>query len=284
MKGNEGHRHRKPDSKYRRVGLVYNGKLDAARDYASEVEGLVSYQGADVWRRPSSAEEEIKALAADTDLVITVGGDGTLLRTARLVAQMGIPILSINLGRVGFTTELATDEVAEKLPLALAGEGWTDTRSMLAAERLSDGQRFQALNDVVISRGTVSRLIRLEARIEGELLATYRADGLVMATATGSTGYSLAAGGPVLHPQSRDIILQPICPHLSFAHCMVLPSDAIIAIQVSTDHQAVLSIDGQIDIPVADSEQVTVHASETQARLLRLHPPSSYYASLARRL
>ncbi|GAI37314.1 unnamed protein product, partial [marine sediment metagenome] len=156
------------------------------------------------WQCPAWEEDKAKQQVADSDLVLSIGGDGTMLHAAHISAPANVPILGINLGRLGFITELNADEAASKLPSLLKGAGWVEERAMLEA-RLGD-KGFYALNDVVV-RSTAVRLVNIKAEIDSEMLATYRADGVIIATATGSTGYSLAAGGPILHPQSKEIIL-----------------------------------------------------------------------------
>jgi NAD+ kinase len=186
-------------------------------------------------------------------------------------------------------TELSVDEAVDKLPALLAGEGWIDERAMLEAELSPTGQdepahTFYALNDVVVARGAIARTISIEASIDGEPLTTYKADGVIMATATGSTGYSLAAGGPILHPQSEEFLLLPILPHLSWAYTMVLPSTAIAKLRITTVHQAVLSVDGHINQPISSGTTIVVKHSANTARFLRIHPETAFYSSLEQRL
>ncbi|MBI2856803.1 MAG: NAD(+)/NADH kinase [Chloroflexi bacterium] len=270
--------------KFKNVGIIHHGRLEAAIAFALGLERFLRDMGARVWRAPAAPEAGIRDNAPGSDLALAVGGDGTLLRAARAVAPLGIPIVGINLGRLGFMTELTASDAFEKLPLLLSGNGWTDVRAMLNATVSGSPQSYQGLNDVVISRGSAPRLIRLEARINGELLTEYRADGIIAATATGSTGYSLAAGGPILNPQSKEILLLPVCPHLSFNRCLVLPESAVIELHISAEQQAVLSVDGQIDTPLQDGDIVTVRLGESTVSFLRLNPPAFFYSSLTRRL
>jgi NAD+ kinase len=154
---------------------------------------------------------------------------------------------------------------------------------MLQAE-VAGKEPFHALNDVVLGRGAISRVIYVETTIDGAPLNTYKADGVILATATGSTGYSLAAGGPILYPQSREIILNPISPHLTFANAVVLPPTAIVELKVRTDHQAMLSIDGQIDLALESGDSVKVKLSPHVARFLRVQPLTFFYSILMERL
>ena len=145
-------------------------------------------------------------------------------------------------------------------------------------------QVFYALNDVVVARGAIARAIYIEASIDGEPLTTYKGDGIIVATATGSTGYSLSAGGPVLHPQAKEFLLLPILPHLTSAYPLVLPPTAEVKLRTSTTHQAMLSIDGRLNLPLSDGAMVTVKLSSNTVRFLRIHPRTSFYNFLDQRL
>jgi NAD+ kinase len=184
-------------------------------------------------------------------------------------------------------TELKADEVKAKLPALLAGEGWLDERAMLEAELLATDQEppriFHALNDVVAARGEVARLVYVDASIDGKPLTGYGADGVIVATATGSTGYSMAAGGPILHPQAEEFLLLPILPHLSSAYTLVLPPTAVVKLRISTTHQATLSIDGHINLPLPSGASITVKHSSNKIRFLRIHP-ENFYGSLEPKL
>ena len=181
-------------------------------------------------------------------------------------------------------TELSADDAVRKLPALLAGEGWIDERAMLEAELSPADRVFYALNDVVVARGAIARVVYVEASIDGEPVTTYKADGVIVATATGSTGYSLAAGGPILHPQAKEFLLLPLLPHLSSAYTLVLPSTAVAKLRIDTAHQATLSIDGHINLPLTSGATITVKHSPHTARFLRIHPETSFYSSLEQRL
>ncbi len=267
----------------KKVGILYHPKIAAAGEFAQELARLLPSLNASPWLCSAWEEERAKAQAEGTDLILSVGGDGTILRAARAAIPRDIPIVGINLGRLGFMTEFSAEEARDKLPAVLAGEGWIDERAMLQAEFSSKGP-FYALNDVVLGRGAISRLVHIETSIDGTLLATYKVDGVILATATGSTAYSLAAGGPILYPQSRDIILNPICSHPTFANALVLPSTTILELKVRTDHQAMVSIDGQINLGLESGDRVKVTLSQHVARFLRVRPPAFFYSTLMERL
>jgi NAD+ kinase len=163
----------------------------------------------------------------------------------------------------------------------LAGKGWIEERAMLEAQ-VAD-RSFHALNDVVLHSMAV-RLVNIEARIDGAELTTYRADGVIVATATGSTSYSLASGGPVLHPQSREIVLQPISCHLGLSHALILPQRSTADLRTARGEKVILSIDGQVELPLSDGQNVRVKISPHIARFLRVHEPTYFYGSLWQRL
>jgi NAD+ kinase len=274
----------------KKIGILYHPMKEAAYDLTKKLEEFLVGKGLSVWLCSAWEEETAKTQVNGTDLILTIGGDGTILRAAQAVVPGPTPITGINLGNLGFMTELSVDEATEKLTDLLAGKGWIDERSLLEAE-LSPAdkehkppQKFYALNDVVVARGAVARVIYVEASIDGELLTTYKADGVIVATATGSTGYSLAAGGPILNPRAKESLLLPILPHLSAAYTVVLPSTATIKLHLSTTHPATLSVDGHINVPLSSGASITVKRSSNTVRFLRIHPEASFYSSLEQRL
>ncbi|MFC1897476.1 NAD(+)/NADH kinase [Chloroflexota bacterium] len=274
----------------KRVGILYHPMIETAYTLAKELEMFLDTTGVSVWLCSTWEDEKAKAQLAGTDLILSIGGDGTILRAAQAVVPGLIPITGINLGKLGFMTELSVDEAIDKLPALIAGDGWFDERAMIEAELSPDDQEhesprtFYALNDVVVARGAIARAVDVEASIDGELLTTHKADGIIVATATGSTGYSLAAGGPILYPQAKEFLLVPVLPHLCSAYTVVLPSTAIVKLRINTPHQATLSIDGHINLPLSSDTIVTVRHSANRARFLRIHPETSFYSSLEQRL
>ena len=272
--------------KMKKVGILYNPMIDTARTLAEELKAFIGARGVSAWLCSAWDGEEAKSKIDGTDLIITVGGDGTILRAAQVIVPAPIPITGVNLGRLGFMTELSAREARDKLPALLDGGGWLDERAMLEAELITGNEAprsFYALNDVVVARGEVARVIFVEAQVDGEPVTTYKADGVIVATATGSTGYSLAAGGPILHPQSDDFLLVPISPHLSPAYPLVLPAASVVRLRVSTHHQAALSVDGHINLPLASGDVITIRHSQSSGRFLRIHS-GDFYGSLEQKL
>lgn len=284
-----------------KVGILYHPMIEAAYTLAKKLEEFLSFRGISVWLCSAWEGEKARAQVNDTDLILSIGGDGTILRAAQAVVPGLTLITGINLGKLGFMTELSTDEVMDRLPDLLAGKGWIDERAMLEAELSpikqpekssifpGSGEEetpriFYALNDVVMARGAIARIVYVDASIDGEPLTTYKGDGVIVATATGSTGYSLAAGGPILHPQAKEFLLLPIMPHLSSTYPLVLPSTAVVKLRIITAHQATLSIDGHINLPLSSGAIITVKRSSNTARFLRIRPETSFYSTLVQRL
>ena len=271
----------------KKVGILYHPMIEAARVKAEELEGFLDSRGISVWLCSAWDGEKARAQLNDTDLVLTVGGDGTILRAAQVVVPGATPITGVNLGKLGFMTEVNADEALEKIPMLLDKEGWIDERAMLRAEIAAPGREprtFHALNDVVVARGEFARVIRVEAAVDGQPLTTYKADGVIVATATGSTSYALAAGGPVLYPQSVDFLLVPVAPHLSSSYAVVLPETAEVKLSIEAVHPATLSVDGHINLPLSSGDTITVKHSPNMARFLRLSDRTSFYGSLEERL
>jgi len=274
----------------KKVGILYHPLKEDAHTLARELEGFLSSRDLSVWLCSAWEDEEAKSQANGTDLILSIGGDGTILRAAQVAVPGPTLITGINLGKLGFMTELSVDEALEKLSALLDGEGWIDERSLLEAELSSSEEgneqprMFYALNDVVVARGAVARTVYIEAAIDGEPLTTYKADGVIVSTATGSTSYALAAGGPILHPQVKDLLLLPISPHLSLPYPMVLSSTTTVELRLSATLPAMLSIDGHTNLPLSSGAVVTVRHSSNTIRFLRIHPETSFYSSLEQRL
>lgn len=272
-----------------RVGILYHPMVEASYKKGKELEEHLEARNVAVWLCSAWEGEKAKGLLDKTDLIISVGGDGTILRAAHIAVPSHVPILGVNLGKLGFMTELNADEFMDKLHTLLSGEGWIDERAMLEAElpgALSGSETtvFHALNDVVAARGAVAQLVHIAVSIDGQHLTTYKADGMIVATATGSTGYSLAAGGPILYPQSQDYLMVPIAPHLSPTYPIVLPSRAVLKMHIVATNRGTLSIDGHINLPLPSEATVTVRHSQNTVRFLRVHARDSFYGSLEQKL
>jgi NAD+ kinase len=207
-------------------------------------------------------------------LAMVLGGDGTLLSAARAVASAGIPILGVNLGSLGFLTEVPVAEMYDALEAVDAGNCPLDMRSMLHCELQRDGRtvdQYEALNDTVVSKSAIARLIGFELKIDGVFVFNYKADGVIVATPTGSTAYSLAAGGPILMPSVDAFVISPVCPHALTQRPLVVRDSAEIELVVQSEREeAFLSIDGQVGTPVLDGDRVVCRRSEHRVKLYRM--------------
>jgi len=268
------------------VGIIYRERSSEAAALAQTLEERIRATGRRVWSAERDGESALGDRLPGTDVALVLGGDGTILSVARLVAPLNIPILGINFGRVGFLTELEPSEVEEKLALYLGGDYWVDERSMLQAEVGDNGQhhRFIALNDIVVVRGAEPRVIYIKIWIDGHNYNTTVADGIIVSTATGSTAYNLAAGGPILHPQVRSSVITPLAPHLVADRSLILEPNAVITLELEDDSTAVLSADGQINRDLGEHAQVVIRGNAHVTKFLRRRPPTYFYRILSAKL
>jgi NAD+ kinase len=218
-------------------------------------------------------------LAQRADLLVVFGGDGTILRAARLAAARGTPILGVNMGGFGFLAEVGTTDFAEALPDLLAGRYHLEERMMLQAdvERHDAPQSLLALNDMVVTKSGIARVLRLRVSVNGEHLASYPADGVIVATPTGSTAYSLSAGGPILDPRVQALVITPICPHTFNSRAVVVAGDDVVAVEVtSPDPEATLTVDGRVGVTLTAVRRVVVRKAAQRTRFIRLGDTSFY--------
>ena len=270
------------------VGILYKEHNQDAVAMAKSLSDTLRATGREVWRASGRDPERQDGRLDRTDLVIVLGGDGTIISAARACAQRGgIPVLGVNFGRVGFLSELEPGDVAESLPLYLDGSCWIDERAMLQAEvpDASGKTTCIALNDVVVARGAEPHVIRVKVWVDGFEYNTTVADGVIISTATGSTAYNLAAGGPILHPQVRSCVLTPIAPHLVADRSLVLEPGAGITLEtLSGSDGAMLSADGQMNYHLPTGSRVNVTTSEYVTRFLRRRSPTAFYRVLTAKL
>jgi NAD+ kinase len=268
----------------KKLGILYHPNGDAARSLADEVRQRVSADGINTWVSSPWDEEAAVQNLPETDLLLCLGGDGTVLSAARSVLPRAVPILGVNLGRLGFLCELAPQETIERLPEILLGRYRIEELSMLRAElpatAAAPSVELHALNDITISRGNIVRPIYLTLRVDGVRVVRVRADGMIVATATGSTGYSLSAGGPVLPPSSQEIVVTAVAPHLSRIRPLVLPAGSSLSVTAEFDHQAIISIDGQVNRPLASGDTIQIQRSPHRAHLVRLGSTAHFYSRL----
>jgi len=210
--------------------------------------------------------------AGNADLCVVVGGDGTLLSAARLMGERQVPILAINYGGLGFLTEVTREEMYPALETLLAGKAITNNRMMIdVAVHRGDtlAAKYQALNDAVIHKGTLARIIELEARVDSQYVSMFRSDGLILATPTGSTAYNVSAGGPIVYPTMAAIIMTPISSHTLTNRPLVLPSDSRVEVALrSVPDDVYVTVDGQVGIRLDSGDRVTVQKSARQVQLI----------------
>lgn len=279
----------------RRVGVLANRDKPAARHALRRAVALIRDNGRDVLTEPGTARlvgmdlpvcDDDAELAAACELLLVFGGDGTMLRAARNTAAAATPILGVNLGTMGFLTACNARDLKHALELVWAGGCPVESRWLIQA--LKKGQpprrRQQALNDFVISRGTVPRLIELEVRVNGELLTSYRGDGLIVSSPTGSTAYSLAAGGAVVSPRAEVFALTPVCPHTLSSRSVIVNLDSVVEVKLlSARVDTFLTADGQMPQALATGDIICFRRSRHAAHFVRL-PGSSFFETLRRKL
>jgi NAD+ kinase len=232
---------------------------------------------------------ERSEIVSRAEMLIVLGGDGTLLSAARLVADAhrDVPIFGVNLGSLGFMAEVSLDELYDNLEKAIAGKLETEDRMMLTASVLRDGKRvarYRVLNDAVINKGALARMMELKVSVNEGHLTTLRADGLIVATPTGSTAYSLSAGGPIIHPTLHCFVLTPICPHTLSNRPIALPDSVVVTVCLTSQSEDVaLTLDGQIGFPLIPHDIVEIKKSRFKMKLIK-HPTKSYYEILRTKL
>jgi NAD+ kinase len=260
----------------KRIGFAYNPTNEATVELAARAAGWCRVRGIDQWQSQSSDYDTLMRELPSTDALVVLGGDGTFLRAARAVAEVDVPLLGLNLGKIGFLSKAEAAELEPVLEKIAAGEYAIDERMVIEGRILRGGQgdargtpeKHIALNDIVIARGALARVCRLDVSIDGTHLATFIADGLVVATPTGSTGYSFSAGGPILDPVSRNLVVTPIAAYLSAIRSVVVSPRQVVRCRVVDAHEALVSIDGREDLPIAVGDLVEVQAREHPIRLI----------------
>jgi NAD+ kinase len=278
------------------VGIVARGDRPEAGEIVRGLVGWLALRGREALVDGGTAGAlglvdasivEREALPGKVDLIVVLGGDGTLLAVARLVDGLDVPILGVNLGGLGFLTATTLEALYPTLEAVLRGEYGAEERMMLAARLLRDGRPTAedlALNDVVIAKGALGRLIELELRVDGQATTAYRADGLIIATPTGSTAYNLSAGGPILFPTMDAVVLTPICSHTLTNRPIVLPAGAELEVSLLTDSpDVVMSVDGQPGRLVTARDVVAIRQAGARIRLLR-DPRKTYFEVLRTKL
>ncbi|MDP9329542.1 MAG: NAD(+)/NADH kinase [Actinomycetota bacterium] len=250
------------------VGVVVHHGRSAASEAARDLEGALSEEGVGFIevQRPEEAVG-----GAPLDLVVSVGGDGTFLRAAHVASAVGCPVLGVKVGRLGFLTEVEPNEALDVVRLVLAGKATIEERLAVAAEP-EDGVTFEprwGMNEVTVEKHARHRLVRLAVEVDGEYVTTFSADGVIVATPTGSTAYSFSARGPIVTPAVPCLVLTPIAPHMVFDRSFVLGAQQRVVLEVVGDESGVLSADGRESIEIPIGTRVEIHASDHPARFVR---------------
>ena len=248
-----------------RIGFAFNPTNDAAVELRERAAGWCREHGIDHWALQAQDFDGLCSELATTDVLVVLGGDGTLLRAARAVIQVDVPLLGVNLGKIGFLSKVEAVELEAVLVKLVAGDFTIDARMALEARLLPGGREdgaaiHHALNDVVVARGALARVVRLDVAIGPTHVATLIADGLVVSSPTGSTGYSFSAGGPIVAPDSRNLIVTPIAAYLSTLRSIVVGPEQVIRARVVDATEAIVSIDGREDVRIAVGDVVEVRA------------------------
>jgi NAD+ kinase len=278
----------------KKIGIIVKD-IPEARKAAKKLTGWLGRRGMKVYV-DNEAAEAIKVRGYDraeipslVDMLIVLGGDGTLLSAARHVADAhtNVPIFGVNLGSLGFMAEVSLDELYDNLEKAMAGKLETEDRMMLSAAVIRKGRRlarYRVLNDVVINKGALARMMELKISVSDGHLTTLRADGLIVATPTGSTAYSLSAGGPIIHPTVQCFVVTPICPHTLSNRPIALPDTVVVEVCLTSPSEDVsITLDGQIGFPLVQYDVVEIKKSRYKMKLIK-HPVKSYYEILRTKL
>lgn len=268
------------------AAVLFHPERPRAIEAANALAGTLTDAGVDVCLGSAFDSAAIRETIPGRDLAIALGGDGTILGVGRDTAGTDVPTLGINLGHVGFLAEVTPATVDTVLPRILAKDYWIEARSILQATWVEGGEPVchLALNEVALARGTSTRAIRVAVSVDGFEYTTHTADGILIATATGSTAYSLAAGGPILYPESPDLLLTPVAPHLHIGRSVLLPGSAAVGLELRGDRDAMLSIDGHTECPFQLGQRVEIRASSKRSLFARLGPRSYFFSVLATRL
>jgi NAD+ kinase len=269
-----------------RVAILYHPRRRHAVLEAEWLAAEMHRSGIEVALGSGWNPDDVVSLSEDRDLVVALGGDGTIIHVARLVAERQVPLLGVNLGRVGFLAELTPDTLHGQVDALVQGDFWVEDRTMLDVE-WHDGEgveRFLCLNEVAVARGVSARAVHVNTLLDDHEFMTYTADAVLVVTATGSTAYSLAAGGPILYPEAGELMITPVAPHLHIGRSVILPGTTTVTLMLCSDRPAVISVDGADERALRPNHRVRVSSSPLRARFARLGPRMYFYSALADRL
>jgi len=276
------------------IGVFCKQKVPVGRKVLTELTQWLNKKGRKVFMDKGTAriiDQESafqrKDIPARVDLIVVLGGDGTLLSVARIAHPFNVPILAVNLGSLGFLTEIVLSELYAILEKVLDGQFEYESRMLLNACLWRDNEKagdYHVLNDVVINKGVLARIVNLEVRVNNQYMTSYRADGLIIATPTGSTAYSLSAGGPIIHPSMNALVLSPICPFTLTNRSIVIPDQSLIQVELATENENVrVTLDGQEGCDMVQGDVLEVKKTQTTLKLIQA-PGKNYYQILRKKL
>ncbi len=270
-----------------RIGVVYHPTIPDAQTTAQAAAKFLTEKGAHDMLTCSLNDQRLQKAVQTKEIeaLIVLGGDGSMLRASHLCAPSGIPITGINLGTFGFLFELERSNWQDHLSRLIDGSYRLENRMMLQASHYRGEEllgSWQVVNEIVVCRGQQVKPIRIHTSVDQYPMASYVADGLIAATATGSTAYALAVNGPIMPPETRNILVVPVAPHLSFDRAVILSEGSCVTITINTKHEAVLSADGREPVKMIDNDTVKVSSSTQNIQFIRFHDPGFFYRNLNR--
>jgi NAD+ kinase len=271
------------------IGILYHPARQDSSALAEQLRYLLEGRGIAVWWGVADDEATLRGKAPSLDLLITLGGDGTIVRAVRAVAAVGVPILGVNLGTLGFLAEVEPSEIEGRIDALLAGAFLLEARMMLdvalyrgnAADAMLEAE---AINDVVMARGPAARTVRVAVQVDGRHVMTPTCDGIIASTPTGSTAYCLAAGGPIVAPDLDCMVVTPIAAHLGIAHSLVIPAKRSLCLTLMSLREAMITVDGQVDVTAEPGDRLVISASDHTAKFVRFGGDGYFYATVLRRL
>jgi NAD+ kinase len=273
----------------KRIGILYHPLRKDSSALAEQACRLLSARQIEVWEGVADDEDALCHEAPTLDMLITLGGDGTIVRAVRAVAAAGVPILGVNLGTLGFLAEVEPTNIETRIDALLKGEFHLEERMMLDIALYHEDDEAavlhaEAINDVVMARGRAARTVRVAVQVDGRHVMTPACDGVIASSPTGSTAYCLAAGGPIVAPDLDCVVVTPIAAHLGIAHSLVIPAKRSLCLTLMSDREAVVTVDGQVDVPAEPGDRLVVSASDHTAKFVRFGGDGYFYATVLRRL
>jgi len=270
-----------------KIGILYYPARADSSALAERAERYLTSHSASYWLGAADDDGALIGAAPGLDAVVTLGGDGTIVRCVRVLAPLGVPLLGVNLGKLGFLTEVEPPDLEAALGRLLAGDYRVEERMLVRAELLHEGRvvfNSEAINDAVLGRGATTRTVHIAVEVDGNEVMTQTADAMIVATPTGSTAYNLSAGGPIVAPELECMVLTPVAPHISVAHAIVIPAERRLSLKLVKAQNANLTIDGQVDVAVNPGDEVVCTIGRNRGCFIHFCAEGDYYGTVLRRL